>query len=364
MGTTTPDARALYVALTATDREAGTPAAALARRQIRGHLESLGFQVTEHPFRFLPGALNALPLLGAGLVWLALLELPLLLLPAIPGFGAALVWLTGATAVALLAWRIGSGVPMPGAEEREDANLVAARPGAAVQRWIVAHVDTKAQGHSMAGRLVAVWLLLLAVGTLTGLVMLRWTSGAPLSDLVVSAATGMAVAAGALCSRSKLRGKTAGARDNGSGLLAALTAADLSADPAIGFVFTGAEEFGLVGARMLVRSGHPVAGCEFINLDTIADRGTLSLVVHNGAGRRLAERLAPALAAGLGIPAVVRHLPVGILVDSVPLARAGGVAFTIGRLDWSVLRLIHTPRDRSDGFDTAAAEAVGRWLSG
>jgi len=293
-----------------------------------------------------------------------LLELPLLLLPAIPRYGAATVWLTAATAVALLAWRIGSGVPMPGAEEREDANLVAVRPGGMVRRWIVAHVDTKAQGHSMAGRLVAVWLLLLSVGFLTALAIVRWTSGAPVSEFLVSAATGMAVAAGTLCSRGNLRGRTAGARDNGTGLLAALTAADLSRDPSVGFVFTGAEEFGLVGARMLVRSGHPMAGCEFINLDTITDRGTLSLVVHDGAGRHLAERLAPPLGDYLGIPAAVRHLPMGILVDSVPLARAGGVAVTIGRLDWSVLRLIHTPRDRPEGLDTAAAEAVGRWISG
>ncbi len=318
--------------------------------------------VEEQPFRFLPGALNAFPLLGAGLVWLTLLQLPLLLLPGVPAYGALLVWSVSAAAVTLLAWRIGSGLPLPGAEERDDANLVARRPGTEVRRWLVAHVDTKAQGHSMAGRLVAVWLLLLAVVGLTALASGRWASGVPVPASLVAAVAGLAVAAGGLTSRGKLRGTTAGARDNGTGLLAALTAAEVSRDPGMGLLFTGAEEFGLVGARMLVQGGHPTRGHEFINLDTIADRGTLSLVVHNAAGRQLAARGAAALSA-LGVPVRVRHLPLGILVDSVPLARAGGSALTIGRLDWEVLRTIHTPMDEPEGLDTSLAEAIGRRLA-
>ena len=51
------------------------------------------------------------------------------------------------------------------------------------------------------------------------------------------------------------------------------------------------------------------------------------MVAHDGPGRALAPGLAAHLAA-VGIPAVVRRLPPGILVDSLPLARAGARAVT------------------------------------
>jgi hypothetical protein len=61
---------------------------------------------------------------------------------------------------------------------RQDANLIATR-SPTVRRWIVAHLDSKAQGHSMAGRLVAVWLLICAAVALTGLAAARLTGPVP-----------------------------------------------------------------------------------------------------------------------------------------------------------------------------------------
>lgn len=325
----------------------------------------LGYQVSERPFRFLPGALNAFPLLGAGLVWLALLQLPLLLLPGLPGFGAPVVWLTGAAAIGLLAWRIGSGMPMPGAEERDDANLVAVRPGAAVRRWVVAHVDTKAQRHSMAGRLVAAWLLVLAALALTTLALYRWLADVPPASGWVVLGAALSVAAGALAARGRLRGKSPGARDNGTGLLSALIVAEQVKDPAVGFLFTGAEEFGLVGARLFARSGDWSREAEVINLDTIDARGVLYLVSHDPAGDRLAQRISAAVH-GVAAETRVRRLPLGVLVDSVPFARAGAAAVTIARLDWQTFRLLHTPQDTPDALVTDAATRLGmqlaRWL--
>jgi hypothetical protein len=54
---------------------------------------------------------------------------------------------------------------------------------------------------------------------------------------------------------------------------------------------------------------------------------------------------------------------VGILVDSLPLARAGAAAITIGRLTWDTLRLIHTPRDVPEGLSLESAERVGRAIA-
>jgi Peptidase family M28 len=269
----------------------------------------------------------------------------------------------GATALGVLAWGIGTGVEVPGAERREDANLIATRGAAPVRRWIVAHVDTKAQGHSMAGRLVSIWTLVVALTGLTLLAGTRAVTGAPLPTIPVAAVAGLALAAGALAARGRPRGTSAGARDNGTGVLAALTAAGLIHDPEIGFLLTGAEEFGLVGARAAVRSGALGHDAEVINLDTLDQEGPLYLVYHDSQGAGLARRLHPLL--GSVVPRTVsRRLPLGILTDSLPLARAGMAAVTLSRLNWTTLRLMHTPQDLSQGLDTLTAEAVGRALAG
>jgi Iap family predicted aminopeptidase len=59
---------------------------------------------------------------------------------------------------------------------------------------------------------------------------------------------------------------------------------------------------------------------------------------------------------------MLRRLPVGILTDSLPFARAGVPAITIGRLTWRTLRTIHTPRDTADGLSLETAVRIGRAL--
>lgn len=349
-------------------REAGTPAARGVRDAVEVYLRSLGYAVERQPFRFSPSSLWALPLLGAGLGWLALVLAPLLLLPAAPAAGALAVWLLGAASLAALAGAVGTGrVALPpgrgigGDGLREDANLIATR-GRGVRRWIVAHLDSKAQGHSMAGRLVAVWLLFAAAAGLTALAAARL--GGPIPAAPVAAGAGLALGAGALAGRGRLRGLSPGARDNASGLLAALAAAAAARDRRIGVLITGAEEFGLVGARAFARARRAaLAGAEVVNLDTLDDAGRLYLVSHDARGAQLADREAKHLAA-LGIPLRRRRLPPGILVDSHPLARAGAAAVTVARLDWATLRRIHTPRDTPDDLRFETAIRVGRAVAG
>ena len=73
-----------------------------------------------------------------------------------------------------------------------------------VRRWIVAHLDTKAQVQSMAGRLVAVWVIGLAVAALAALSLARLGGHRP--GAVRRAAGAGAVLAGALAGRGRLRG--------------------------------------------------------------------------------------------------------------------------------------------------------------
>lgn len=341
-------------------REAGTTEAERARELVILHLTGLGYEVEIQRFRFHPSALLAFPVFGAGLGALALILFPLLLSHDTPRWGALLVWATGLLALVLLSLGVGLGwVPLRGAA-REDANLIATRGAAPVRRWIVAHLDSKAQAQSMAGRLVAVWVIGLAIAVLTALAGLR--VGGALSLPVATAGTALALGAGLLAGRGRLRGSSRGARDNGSGLLAALAAGEESTDPEMGLLITGAEEFGMVGARVFAQSqAERLREVAFVNLDTIDEEGDLYLVSHDEPGERLAREQLPLLA-GLTLPLRPHRLPVGILVDSLPLARAGARAITIGRLTWRTLRVIHTSRDVPEGLSLATAERVGRAL--
>jgi hypothetical protein len=355
-------ARELIALVLDAPREAGTPAAAHARRLVADHLRALGYTIAEQPFAFFPSSLNALPMFGAGLGWLTLLQIPLVTVAGAPAWAALGAWLAGLGALAMLVRGTALGWSSLGGGVREDANLIATRGTAPVRRWIVAHLDTKAQGQSMAGRVVAVVVAALAIATLTVLAVLRlW---GPLGGDTVAYAAVLALSACGLAARGALRGTSHGARDNGTGLLAALVAAEAAPDEGVGILITGAEEFGLVGARVFARDyGPQLVGVEVINLDTIDDQGTLYVVSHNAAAGRWSAQVAGALA---GAAPVVqeRRQPLWAYVDSRPLSQTGAEAVTVARLDWGTLRRMHTPRDTAAGMAFETAELVGRLVAG
>jgi hypothetical protein len=346
----------------AAPREAGTPEAEAARELVAAHLTALGYTVERQPVRWSPATLWAFPLLGAGLGWLSLVLLPLLGMPGLPPWAALGAWMIGALSLATVVAGVGAGwaqLPFVGAP-RQDANLIATR-SPRVHRWIVAHLDSKAQAHSMAGRLVAVWVVVVAALGLTALCLARLRGPVPLWSS--GAGAGLAVAAGFLAGRGRLSGRSRGALDNGSGLLAALVAAEVTQDPNTGILITAAEEFGLVGARAFARERPSLLiDAQVINLDTIDDAGTLYIVSHDSHGGPVAVELADRLGR-LGLALRRRRLPLGIFVDSHPLARGGAAAITIGRLNWRTLGVLHTARDVPEGRSFETAERIGRIIA-
>jgi hypothetical protein len=339
-------------------REAGTPAVEEARRIIADHLTHLGYQVQFQRFRFTPASLDAFPIFGAGLGGLALVILPSLSSGEVPRWLGLLMWAVGLAALTLVATGVGLGwVPLQRGT-REDANLLATRPGSQPRRWIVAHLDSKAQGHSMAGRLVAVWVVAGAILILSLLASLRFLQG-PLRPVWLMLGLAPAVLAGVLAGRGRLRGTSIGARDNASGVVAALVAAERSQDVGTGILITSAEEFGLVGGRVFARLTSNVQDMEFINLDTLDQEGTLYVVSHDAKGHRFGRELEGRLAA-LDLPIQHRRLPWGIFVDSAAFARAHARSVTLGRLTWATLRRIHTPDDTAQDLSLSTAEQIGK----
>jgi hypothetical protein len=353
--------RELLALLLDTPREAGTPGAVHARRLVADHLGALGYRVVEQPFTFFPSSLNAMPMFGAGLGWLTLIQIPLCTVAGAPAWAALAAWVAGLAGLGVLIRGTALGWSSLGGGVREDANLVATRGNAPVRRWIVAHIDTKAQGQSLAGRAVGAVVAALALLVLSALAVARlW---GPLDSDTVAYAAVLALLACGLAARGALRGTSPGARDNGTGLLAALVAAEVAPPEGVGILITGAEEFGLVGARVFAREyGPQLLGVEVVNLDTLDDQGALYLVSHDAAGARFAAGLAAGLATAA--PTLRRRgQPFWAFVDSRPLARTGAAALTLSRLDWGTLRRVHTPRDTGTGLGFRTAEAVGRLVT-
>jgi hypothetical protein len=314
--------------------------------------------VVPQAFTFAPSSLLAFPIFGAGLGGLALLLFPFLASSTLPHWSALAVWMSGLLALTVLTLGVGLGWASVGEGPREDANLIATRGDSPPRRWVVAHLDSKAQGHSMAGRLVAVWTVAVAVAALTVLSLARLNG--TLSPLWAGLGIGFAIVAGVLAGRGRLKGRSQGARDNGTGIVAALASA-ATPDSQVGILITGAEEFGLVGARIFARLWQADGKAEFVNVDTVDQEGKLYLVSHNNDGERLAGAVEPQLGS-LGLPIQRRRLPLGIFVDSAPLARVAP-AVTIGRLTWRTLRRIHTPADTIDGLSYRTAEQVGKAIA-
>lgn len=350
-----PSLRETAFQVLALTREAGTAEAAQAREHVAAYLEGLGYAVASQRFTFAPSSLLAFPIFGAGLGGLALVLFPFLSSDNLPHWAALAIWITGLLALTVLATGVGLGWVPLGEGTREDANLIATRGDVPPRRWVVAHLDSKAQGHSMAGRLVAVWVVGVSVVSLSGLALARLTGA--LSPVLAGSGVMLVLVAGFLAGRGRLKGRSHGGRDNGTGVVAALAAAAVS-DARVGILITGAEEFGLVGARVFARSWEAENGVEFVNVDTVDQEGKLYLVSHNDSGERLAAAMETALA-GLELPIRRRRLPLGIFVDSAPLARVAP-AVTIGRLTWNTLRCIHTPADTSTGLSYRTAEQVGQ----
>jgi hypothetical protein len=338
-------------------REAGTAEAAAARELVAAHLRGLGYTVVFQKFTFAPSSLRAFPVFGDGLGLLALVLFPLLGTTGVPAWAALAVWTGGLAATAIVAVGVGLGWVLFGEAIREEANLIASRGDTRPQRWIVAHLDSKAQAHSMAGRLVAVWITAVAIAVISGMTALRLNG--PIAPVWLGLGGGTALLAGFLARRGRLRGRSLGARDNGTGVVAALAAAEAAPASGLGILITGAEEFGLVGARVFARLTPDLQGTEFVNVDTVDQEGSLYLVSHDARGERLARNLQPLLAP-LGIPLRHRRLPLGIFVDSAPLSHSGAPSITIGRLTWATLRRIHTPADTPDDLSLETAVQVGK----
>lgn len=233
-------------------------------------------------------------------------------------------------------------------------NLIAVRPSprrpARVATWLVAHYDSKGQPLSMAARLGAAALVAVGMVELLALALGRLLDG--VHPGVVDGVLGAAGATGAaLLALNRVTDGSAGAVDNAAGVVTAFATVDaLPPDMPVGLILPDAEEYGLLGARALVRErAHLLADTTIVNFDGIDDRGMTIALLHR-AGATV-DRVARTLEAKRA-----RWLPV--LVDGLALAATARECVTIMRGNWSTARVVHTPRDTAARLTLDGARGV------
>ena len=223
-------------------------------------------------------------------------------------------------------------LPLWGWRPADGVNLLAVRPRSRVVVWLVAHYDSKSQPLSMAARLLCAAGCAMAVAAGIGSI----AAGAP-----PLAAVPAGLLAALFVTLNSVHNSSPGAVDNGSGVVTALATVDaLSREFPVGLMFLDAEEWGLRGARALVRErANLLHDTIVVNFDGVDDRGRPIAFVHRPGPT--VDRIAGALRARR-----LRWLPV--VVDGLALRRGARECVTIMRGDWGTARVVHTRRDTVD----------------
>ena len=330
---------------------------------IADRLTTTGYHVERQAFRTSPARLRAVGVVGAGLGWCALALFPLLVLP-FPGYVVAATGTAALTMVALVG--VGVAQRRPADPATVVANNIVATRSANPVCWLVAHSDSKAQRLSLRGRVVA--FAALGLGTAGMAVCVIARVAGPMHVGVVAPWILLALAGGAAMSVSWSAGDSPGAVDNASGIIAVLVAAELARDGLdVGVLITGAEEYGMEGARAWTATAGPQG--VFVNFDGLDDRGAFNLMRHKPAGGGAPPGTVSATAVFDTVAAALHdhghalrrsRLPLGIFVDGSVLAGAGMAGVTVSRGDWHTLGVVHTPRDTADRTGTRSAVEAGR----
>lgn len=275
-----------------------------------------------------------------------------------PRWVAALVIVAAFSVVGVVAYGLAEGHLPLDLPTKPAVNLVATRSDQP-RWWLVAHLDSKSQGVSLQGRVLAGAAL--GVGATACVVAALVHLAVPVGWFALPPLV-IAVGGAAALSIGPLRSDAPGAVDNATGILAVLAAAETLGDRRdVGLLVTGAEEFGMEGARHWVRSGGTGEG--FINFDGLDDRGGFNLMTHRprsepDAAEQLEEVLAAQLGAA-GAPVRRSRLPLGVFVDGGVLVTADMPGVTVSHGDWSTLGVVHTRRDTADRLTGEVAWRAG-----
>ena len=357
-------------------RKTGTDGHAKAGEKVIGLLHELGCRVEEEDFSILlpPWVwFNGFPfisLMFLGGSWFAFKQNPpLAFILAI----ASLLWMVGWDRFWI---RLGGCIVSENSSRGiRSKNILATFPGLEDKRplFFVAHYDSKSQCLDLFARAVLLILGSLSAGIfclwvlvgvsrtwigITSLTLPTWIQGCFFLTVLLNL----------LFIFGRNGNDSDGAVDNASGVGVLLEVAKtLRKNPPKNispvFLFTDAEEFGLLGSLMFQRKhGLDMVKRQawVINVDSIGGRGRMRACAYGGKGKKW---LAEILGFGRKKGFFLRKIPFlkGIMMDHLPFSRAGIPALSLSSVSGEGWHL-HTQRDRFSLLDERGLEEMGKFL--
>ena len=373
----TYDAKRAYDHITqlAFPRLVGSAGEAKARDYIVQQFSELGLDVTRESFSFTKFPAEVLPRLLCGIF------VPVVL--SVPWFGerfpipiCLVCLLSLSVALLFTQWQKRfEGLYDVGRSYRSE-NIVATngrKPNDNTPTVLfVAHYDSKSQVLPIAVRAVAYGIAIVGLIVLTIVMMIEVLTVAwKPPDSIVWSVAGTTTLCLLLLQINFTQNRSPGGFDNASGVGVMLEAARIlmarGEEKSVTFLATGAEEYGMCGAFRYVQKHvdeYAQENTYVINLDGLGVGNGVSVVIGYGIPSvRTADALTDFFRASgesLGIQVSERHLPIGVGLDSIPIASRGfeTVTLTAGDVGRVALK-VHSKQDRCDLLDVENLQQVG-----
>ena len=238
----------------------------------------------------------------------------------------------------------------------------------------VAHYDSKSQVLPIALRAVFYGIAIIGLIILTTVMLIKLFTHVWLPNYMVWSVAGITSVCLLLLQTNLTQNRSPGAFDNASGVGVMLEVARVvmacDEKKQVTFLATGAEEYGMCGALRYIQAHADEYDREntyVINLDGLGVGNGVNVVTRYGippvrTTRALAD-LFRVSGESLGVRVSERYLPIGVGLDSIPIASRGfeTVTLTAGEVG-SVALKIHSKRDQSDLLNIESLQRVGELI--
>ena len=238
----------------------------------------------------------------------------------------------------------------------------------------VSHYDSKSQVLPIAVRMVAYGiaifgLIALTIVMLVKIIVLIW-----LPNYIVWSIAGITSFCLLLLQINLTENRSPGGFDNASGVGVMLEVARVvvarDEKKSVTFLATGAEEYGMCGALRYIQAHADKYDREntyVINLDGLGVGNGVNLVTRYGIPpirtTRTLGNLFRTSNEALGIRVSERYLPIGVGLDSIPIASRGFETVTLtARGVGSVALKIHSKQDRTELLNAESLQQVGELI--
>ena len=238
----------------------------------------------------------------------------------------------------------------------------------------VAHYDSKSQVLPIAVRAAAYGIAIVGIIVLTVVMVIKVVTAAWFPDYLTWGLSGITTLCLLLLQINLTQNRSPGGFDNASGVGVMLEMARVlmarGEKKRITFLATGAEEYGMCGALRYVQTHadeYDQENTYVINLDGLGVGNAVSVVTRYGIPTvHTADMLAETFRTSgkaLGIQVFERYLPIGVGLDSIPIASHGfeTVTLTAGDVGRVALK-IHSERDTCDLLNTKSLQQVGELI--